>query len=184
MSNLPNRMDVGRRLEQTLVPTLNDQGANMGLRREAFTKALSNEQKLIQDSIGFKRGDSLSKILPPNEMQSLGNISSDLGRRAYTEGLAGSGRESIARIIGSSVDELPLPPTLRTPIMAAKFAIRKIGSGKSDKAIQLLAKEMLDNPAGVADLMEKATPKQRAALVPYLMNPRLLMVAPCAQEQP
>lgn len=183
MSNLPNRMDVGRRLEQTLVPTLNDQGANMSLRREAFTKALSNEQKLIQDSIGFKRGDDLSKILPPSEMQTVQGISSDLGRRANTESLAASGRESIARIIGASVEELPLPPTLRTPVMAAKFAIRKIGSGKSDAAIKLLAKEMLDNPAGVADLMEAATPKQRAALVPYLMNPRLLTVAPSKQEQ-
>lgn len=178
-----NQMQVGQYLKDKLVPAINDEGANMGLRRTTFTNSVADAPATIKRATGAPMYTDLRQIFNEPQMQTVQSISADLGRRANTEGLAASGRESMARIIGSSVDELPLPPTLKTPVMAAKFAIRKIASGKSDKAIQLLAKEMLDNPAGVANLMEKATPKQRQALIPYLMNPRLLMVAPSEQEQ-
>ena len=62
--------------------------------------------------------------------------------------------------------------------MIARWSERLIGATKSDKAMRLLAHEMLNNPAGIPRLMSIATEAQKAKLTPYLMNPRLLMAAP------
>lgn len=75
-----NRMEIGRYLEDKLLPALNDFGTER-YRPESFAKALRDGDEMAKKATGFK-GAKLADILTADQTMTLKSIAEDLGREA------------------------------------------------------------------------------------------------------
>ena len=177
-----NQMQIGQYLQNKLVPALADEGATPALRASSFAQAVREAPQTIKRATGAPMYKDLADILSQPQLQTVSDVGASLGRTAKNDQLATQGMDSIRRMIGENVTEIPTPGLLNRSMMAFNFAKNRLAGRASEASLKEIAKMMLDNPTKVADLMESATLKNKQALANYLMNPRLLMTAPSAQQ--
>lgn len=156
LSKRPDQMKVGQFLQDKL------QGPKGEERVFNFLNAVREAPKTIKQSVGF-RGDDLSQILRPDQMQSVTDISDDLLRQAEMTRMAKAGIGDTQRQLGTLFEPVDIPGYLDAKVTAARWLLAKLQGGGGTKEMRQMAIDMLE-PQKVADLMKKAAPKDRPTI--------------------
>ena len=163
-----DQMKVGQALEAKLSAPLTS-----AERPAMFAQAMRDQPGTLKRSTGRPRYDSdatLGDVLTPGQVTATENVLRDLARNAKTDKLAAAGMESARRKLDIAVKPDQPPALLNRVIMVAKEIIKRTQGGATEKTMEELAKDMLD-PKKVADLMRRATPKEREVLLKFKSGP-------------
>lgn len=157
-----NQMQVGQYLEDKLVGPLEN-----GDRAGMFAGAMRDAPRTIKGSTGQSIYDDLGKVLTPQQKQVaeavLGNLKNDA---AYND-LATKGMSATRKLVGDFGDPIPQPNLINRVATVANAIIRRV-EGKGSKATMNALADLSNDPARMADLMKKATPRERQSLIEAL----------------
>lgn len=149
-----NQMEVGGQLKEGLTTALES-----GKERAAiFGSAVRNAPNTIKKATGFRRFDSLDKILNPQQMKVVESIVDDLGRDSRANLLSKATR--LPGATGIVEDSVKLPNLLSRPAMIANAILRRFGHGADDKINELAAQQYLD-PLKLADALSGKIPDSK-----------------------
>lgn len=149
-----NQMELGQQLEAKLTSPLSDEGKQ---RATVFANAMRD------------LGPELQKSLRPDQLEALRQVQVDLARSATDKELARAGNKSALDIIGRAIPEAP-PTGMFSPIISVtRGAYNRLTGKASDKVLDDLSTIMRD-PSKMADVMEKAKPFERQAIVDGLLR--------------
>ena len=157
-----NQMQVGQYLEDKLVGPLEN-----GDRAGMFAGAMRDAPRTIKGSTGQSIYDDLGKVLTPQQKQVaeavLGNLKNDA---AYND-LATKGMSATRKLVGDFGDPIPQPNLINRVATVANAIIRRV-EGKGSKATMNALADLSNDPTRMADLMKKATPRERQSLIEAL----------------
>lgn len=157
-----DRMNIGRYLQDRLIPALNDAGASLPNRASVFATAMRDLSENVAPATGFKRGGGLIDMMTPDEMATIQRIGSGLARDADVQMLGRAGQGKVTQKIGNIFSD-QLPNALNRKVMIINAILRRTGVGATERTMNALSIKMQD-PAAMADIMEKATAAERRAI--------------------
>jgi hypothetical protein len=157
-----DRMKVGQYIQERLIPAINDVGADAPQRATVFANAMRDMNESVRAATGFKRGGGLADLMTPDEMATLNRLGSGLARDVDVQRLAQAGSRRVNEAVGGMFAE-SAPNALSRPLMIINAVLRRTGSGASERTMNVLAQKMQD-PAAMADIMQKATQAERRAI--------------------
>lgn len=167
-----DRMRVGQYIQERLIPAINDAGADAPQRATVFANAMRDMNESVRQATGFRRGGWIADLMTPDEMQTLNRIGADLARDVDVQRMARAGGRRVTEEIGDLFGE-QAPNALSRPLMIINAILRRTGTGASERTMSALAEKMQD-PAAMADIMEKATRAERRqierGIMLYLTN--------------
>lgn len=154
-----NRAQIAQELEKKLTaPLSGSDDSVLAQRAGSFANALSDEQRLIAQSTGFKRGSGLEKYFDEDELAVLGNVAKELSDNAEFNRLSQLGKDGMKKILGSLGPEPVANPLMRV-VMIVNSLIRKSGTLRTEATLERAA-ELFRNPQAFADVMEGATERE------------------------
>lgn len=174
-----NQMQIGQELEKRLTPALSQDGSQ---KAAAYASALRDAPQTIKRATGQPRYDDLADIMTPQQMQTLGNVKSDLSRNATYEGMAREGMPAASRAVNLAAPEIGSVGMFSPKISVARSIYNRVTGHATDKILNDLAARMTD-PAKTAEIMRKATPYERQLMVDLLMKQSAAIPAAMTQGQ-
>lgn len=157
------RAQIAQRLQQTLrAPLAGDADSVIAQRGSAFANALRDERRLVRQATGFKRGKPLEEIFDEEQMGKILTVSDQIKNDAELIRLATFGREELRRMIGDLEGDTLVNPLQRV-IMVINGIIKRGGALQREQTLTKAA-ELFENPTQLADLLERATAAETAAL--------------------
>lgn len=174
-----NQMQIGQELEKRLTPALSQDGSQ---KAAAYASALREAPQTIKRATGQPRYEDLADIMTPQQMQTLGNVKSDLARNATYEGMAREGMPSASRAVNLAAPEIGSVGMFSPKISVARSIYNRVTGHATDKILNDLASRMTD-PAKTAEIMRKATPFERQLMVDLLMKQQAAIPAAMTQGQ-
>lgn len=171
-----NQMEVGQYLEQKLANPL-----ETGERAGVYAQALRDAPGTLKRSTGQPRYDELGQVLTPQQTQSVTAVGEDLKRAAMAKALAKEGGPAMAKKITGAVPEVAPTGFFDPRISFTRGLYNRLTGNATDKILADLAKNM-DKPQKIAEMMQKAKPFERQAIVDALMRYQATVPA-MAQEQ-
>lgn len=157
-----DRMRVGQYIQDRLIPAINDAGADAPQRATVFANAMRDMTESVRLATNYKRSKGLADLMTPDEMDSLNRIGADLARDVDLRRLSGAGQRRATEAVGELFSEQSAN-TLSRPIMILNAILRRTGASASERTMNALAEKM-QNPAAMADIMDKATAAERRAI--------------------
>lgn len=148
------QMKLGQELEQKLVPALSDEAKQ---RAAAYANALRETTP------------DMAETFTARQAKTLGSVKSDLERDAMLKALGSEGKQAAYERIGAAVPQQGTLGVFSPKISAARAIYNRFSGQATEKILSDLAKNM-DNPQKIADMMQKAKPFERQALVDALMR--------------
>lgn len=176
MSQPINQMDVGRQLYEKLVPALTENSEiPTRVTAQQYANALRNAEQTVKSATGMDM--PIEKIMSPEQMATLKNIASDLGRKASTDDLAKTLGSTTAQnlaaqnLMRQTMGPLGVPngwmegeamPSIAQALMAP---YKLTGA---DQAINQRLAEALMNPKKAAELLQRVPAGDKGKLVELL----------------
>lgn len=162
-----SQMQIGRHLEEKLVPALNEMGATGSQRSAAYAKALREADELSKRATGFAA--PLEKMMEPEQLKTMAAVGSDLGRAATHERLAKAGSEKARALVGQIAQQVPAAGMFSPHYSVMRAVINRLEGKVEGKSLDALAEAMQPgNLSKLADAMEGMSPRTRAAIVKAL----------------
>lgn len=157
-----DKAGIGLRLEKKLTSVLaGDEGSIIQQRGAQFVGALADEKALISGATGFKRGSGLEKYFDESEMNRLGLVAKELQDNAELQRLAAAGGKGADRIM-SELEGHTSVNALNRVLMVLNAIITRAGSARKEATLNEASK-IFQNPKQLADLLEKAKPRELTA---------------------
>lgn len=164
-----NRMQVGRQIEESLTPAINEFGEGAAnLRRTTMANALRNAPQTIKKATGSPRYQSIDEVLTPEQAKRINAIAKSFASDANYERLAKLGNQKAKEVLQEGTQLFRLPGMLERNVLVANAILGRAAKGSEKKVMQFLADNM-DDPQRIAEIMQSANPSQRRALS-TLMN--------------
>jgi hypothetical protein len=176
MSRPINQMDVGRQLYEKLVPALTENSEiPTRITAQQYANALRNAEQTVKQATGMDM--PLEKIMSPDQMATLKNIASDLGRKASADDLARTVGSTTAQnlaaenLLRQTLGPLGVPkgwmegqamPNLAKALMSPYKLMN------TDAAINQKLAQALMNPQEAADLLKSLPPAEQSKLIEIL----------------
>ena len=157
MSKPINRMEVGNVLSEALDPRLGSVE-----RASAFSTARANAPQTIKKATGQPRFNKLEDVLVDKEMGVVNKVQGQLNRDVTLKQQATQGAKAMNKAMGTMFDS-PRLGILERSIVIANAIMKRIEGKNTSQALNIVADKMM-NPREMANLMKKATPKERASL--------------------
>lgn len=174
-----NQMQIGQEIEKKLVPALGEEGKQ---KAAAYAQALREAPATIKRATGQPRYEDLADIMTPQQMQTLGNVKSDLARNATYESMAKEGMPAASRAVNLAAPEIGSVGMFSPKISVARSIYNRVTGHATDKILNDLASRMTD-PIKTAEIMRKATPFERKLMVDLLMKQQAAIPAAMTQGQ-
>jgi len=158
-----NQKDIGKFLEEKLVPALSDDAKQ---RASVYAQAIRDAPLTIKRATGEPRFESLEKALTPEQMKAVNSVRDDLARGARFETTATKGGQAAPNaldIASASMEKEAggkLPNLLHRGAMVANAIISRVEGKINRKLAAEIASEML-NPPGVAETMAQTLARQK-----------------------
>lgn len=161
---------VSEYLLEKMRPALSEYGA---LGRETgaqYAQALRGAEQTVERATGFAQ--PLEKVMGPQKMAQLTAVAQDLARKASAQelgrGVGSNTYQNLAmrHLLGSGRKSLA-PNLLWRPSMITNFFARQVYGHADDEIRKRVAKALL-TPEGTLELIRKAEPSKRGALVEAL----------------
>jgi hypothetical protein len=150
----------------------------------AFLDVLGKGEKaMLKKSTGFPRYEAgdLPKVLNPEQMAAVDAVKASIERKAAFDRMASEGRTAAMEAARMEVPKVPPTGMFHPGLSVARSAVNRVLGGL-DRATMNYLVDNMDNPAKIAQLMRKATPKQRAAINAFAVKYGAPL-APNSQEQ-
>jgi hypothetical protein len=153
MSKPINVMQVGQALKSKLTNATGNETPG------TFLRALSNEKKLLKDSIGFGR-TTVDEILGPENMNSVNRVTADLERSVLAKNPAQ--RTDLRGGINVATESTPaLPNLLYRPAMIVNKVL-KMGGKNIEPEIDAYLTRLYTNPKELGRVLQSIEPAKRA----------------------
>lgn len=149
------QMEIGQALIERLEPRLGSQE-----RVTQFANAIKDQEKIVRNETG--RSATLKEVLEPKQNASIEKAMSELNRDAEMSFQAKKGMAAMNEKLGSIYD-LPQLSLLERAIVIANSIMKKIEGYNTDATMLIVVKEMR-NPKKMAEIIKRASPKERAML--------------------
>lgn len=174
-SVLPNRMQVGKALEDKLANVTGKETA------ASFLKVLDDPSLPMKRATGFPRYRELGQVLSPSEVKTATSVGEELERNVRFNELASKGTEHTRGLLGQLAPEVR-PTGMFSPILSVSRGILNRALGKADEKSIAYLSELMKDPQATAKAMQIATPAQRGLLGDLISQYRnsLLIGAPSA----
>lgn len=170
MSVPVNRAQIAQSLEQKLTsPLAAGEESIVAQRASSFSGALADEPAFIRRALGWARNSGLKDYFDEDALANIYGVNRRLQQDAEFKRLVDFGREGASRVVGDLTPEPLLNPLDRT-MMIINGILKRSGSSREGKSLDRLSELMLD-PNKLADLMEMATPTERAQINTLFKNP-------------
>lgn len=150
-----NQLKIGQNLRDKLTNPIGNETPG------SYMRTLSNEKKLLKDSIGFGR-TSVDDILTPEQLQSINAVARDLER---TVSSANPAQKTNLRggINVANETTVSLPQLLSRPAMVTNYILKSLGKNIEPEVDSYFAQLYL-NPKQLSAVLAKVEPSKRAAV--------------------
>jgi hypothetical protein len=152
-----NRMQVGQFLENAISSPLGN-----AERASTFANAVREAPRTIKRSTGMDRFTDLSQVLSPQQTSTVQGVLGSMKNEALLGESASRGMSNLDQRIGAA----HLPPTgMFMPLVnaARSWINRSLGVGL-EEGLKRLSVLMVSDPQRFAQIMQSASPQQRAAV--------------------
>lgn len=157
-----NQMQVGQYLEEKLVGPLEN-----GDRAGMFAGAMRDAPRTIKGSTGNAIYDDLGQVLTPQQKQVADAVLANLKNEASFESLASMGRKAAGKVTGDFSQPVQGVGMVDRAVTVANAVLRRIEGKSSKKTMETLA-DIMNDPKLTAEVMKKATPRERQSLIEAL----------------
>ena len=163
MSKPIDQLEVGQYLENKLVSSINEFGANAPATRGSFATAVRDAPGTVARATGFKRAPKLSDVLTPQAEQSIREIGADLARKSDFDRLAVAGTPNINRQLGELYGERA-PGMISHTVTIINAIAKATGVRATNVTLDDLARVMLD-PQKTAQILARASDAERRNVI-------------------
>lgn len=158
-----DRAAIGLRLENKLTSALSgDESSVIQQRASGFASALDDERGLVSQATGFKRNKGLQSIFGDDGVERLQAVADELKSNAELQRLAVLGGKGADRIT-SELEGHTLVNPLNRVLMVVNGIIKRGGTVRKEAALNDAA-EIFQDPARLAELLERANPRELTVL--------------------
>jgi len=155
-----NQMDLWRKLREKATSANEVETPGM------FLKTIKNEQKLIKDATGFKRGKDLSDYFDPKQMTDALNVAKEMESNLTKKQMQGEVSLGDTQVVKSGN---ALPNVMMREATIANFLVNLLGKD-ANVPVSVIAYDIISNPAKFSALMKEVTPKQRKGIFKALKD--------------
>lgn len=164
-----NEMHIGRYLSDKISPALADHGALASETAARYAAALRDAPSTIKSATG-RSGKTLEQIMQPHNMDKLNAIAADLARKSNAQNLGrGVGSDTFQKMSMGNLAERSGIPLGVLELPGIGRAAKWVYENTDTKMKEQLAKVLLD-PQKTAEVMQKATPSERAKMMAMIMR--------------
>lgn len=153
-----NQIMVGQMLEDALSSTI-----GVAERGTVFANKVKDASKIITKMTGQTRYEKLSDLFTPEQMGKVNKVIADINRDARLKELAMQGMPKITKQISDTSHEIKPIGLLDRAWTIANAALRRIQGTAGEKSLQEIS-TIMQNPEQTAQIMQKATIKEKNAL--------------------